>query len=166
MNRILLTGTALLTLISAGMPASAAPKYARQYQQVPLQQQSFGSGARVDEVDRNSPAARAGILPGDRIVGIDGKPIDDISDATPFVAGGGRPITIAIERGGTLMRVRASPPNGGWHPGALGITGTEYFFGHGDPSSDEPYVPGFADTYIPDPPPPPPPPPPLPPITN
>ena len=99
MNRILLTGAALLTLINAGMPTSAAPKHARQYQEVP-QQRSFGSGARVDEVDPNSPAARAGMRPGDRIVGINGTPIDGISDVIPFVAGGGRPITVDIERGG------------------------------------------------------------------
>jgi membrane-associated protease RseP (regulator of RpoE activity) len=128
MNRILLTGTALLTLINAGMPASAAPKHARQYQQVPLQQQSFGSGARIDAVDANSPAARAGMRPGDRIVGINGRSINGILDVIPSVEGGGRPLTVDIERGGTRVRVRVSPPNGRWQRGVLGITGTYYPF--------------------------------------
>jgi membrane-associated protease RseP (regulator of RpoE activity) len=155
MNRILLTGTALLTLINAGMPASAAPKQARQYQQVPLQQQSSGSGARVDEVDPNSPAARAGMQPGDRIVGINGRPIDNINDVTPFVAGGGRPITVDIERGGTHVRVRAAPPNGGWHSGALGIIGTYYPFCPGGNycESSDPPPPPIIDPPIPTPPP-------------
>jgi membrane-associated protease RseP (regulator of RpoE activity) len=126
MNRILLAGTALLTLISAGMPASAAHKHAARYRQAPVQQQWFGSGARIDEVDSNSPAARAGMRPGDRIVGINGRPINGISDVIPFVEGGGRSITFDIERGGTRMQVRASPPNGRWQRGVLGITGMEY----------------------------------------
>jgi membrane-associated protease RseP (regulator of RpoE activity) len=155
MNRILLTGTALLTLINAGMPASAAPKHARQYQQVPLQQQSFGSGARVDAVDANSPAARAGMRPGDRIVGINGRPINGILDVSPSVEGGGRPLTVDIERGGTRVRVRVSPPNGRWQRGVLGITGTYYPFCPGGRycESSEPPPPPFIDPPIPTPPP-------------
>jgi membrane-associated protease RseP (regulator of RpoE activity) len=153
MNRILMTGAALLTLLNAGMPANAADKHARQYQEVP-QQQSFGSGAPVDEVDPNSPAARAGMRPGDRIVGINGRPIDGISDVIPFVAGGGRPITVDIERGGTHVRVTASPPNGRWRRGVLGITGTYYPFcpgGNYCESSEPP--PPVIDPPIPIPPP-------------
>jgi membrane-associated protease RseP (regulator of RpoE activity) len=156
MNRILLTGTALLTLLNAAVPASAAQKYATQYQQAPIQQRSFGSGALVDEVDANSPAARAGMRPGDRIVAINGRPIDGISDVNPFVEGGGRPITLDIERGGRLVRVRASPPNGGWHVGALGITGTYYPFcpgGNYCASSDDAPPPYIPDPPIPTPPP-------------
>lgn len=156
MNRILLTGTALLTLISAGMPASAAPKHARQYQQVPLQQQSFGSGARIDGVDPNSPAERAGLRSGDVIVGINGSPINSHSDVNPFVArGGGRPITIDVKRGGTLVRLRATP-----RQGMLGYSYTYYPFCPGGNycASDDPPPP----PYIPDPPIPPPPPEPMP----
>jgi membrane-associated protease RseP (regulator of RpoE activity) len=155
MNRILLTGTALLTLINAGMPASAAPKHARQYQQVPLQQQSFGSGARVDAVDANSPAARAGMRPGDRIVDINGRSINGILDVIPSVEGGGRPLTVDIERGGTRVRVRVSPPNGRWQRGVLGITGTYYPFCPGGRycESSEPPPPPFIDPPIPTPPP-------------
>jgi membrane-associated protease RseP (regulator of RpoE activity) len=157
MNRILLTGTALLALINAAAPANATHKRAMRYQQAPIQQESFGKGVRVDATDRNSAAARAGLRPGDWLVGINGSPINGHSDMDPFVKeGGGRPITIIAERNGAHVRLRATPQNG-----ILGLTSTEFFFGRGEPSS---YVPGFADTYVPDPPPPPPPP--LPPITN
>jgi hypothetical protein len=37
MNRILLTGTAFLTLLNAAVPASAAHKHASRYQQAPVQ---------------------------------------------------------------------------------------------------------------------------------
>ena len=151
MNRILLTGTALLTLISAGMPASAAPKHARQYQQVPLQQQSFGSGALIDGVDPNSPAERAGLRSGDVIVGINGSPINSHSDVTPFVArGGGRPIAIDVKRGGTLVRLRATP-----RQGMLGYSYTYYPFCPGGNycESSDPPPPPIIDPPIPAPPP-------------
>jgi hypothetical protein len=37
MNRILLTGTAFLTLLNAAVPASAAQKHAVRYRQTPVQ---------------------------------------------------------------------------------------------------------------------------------
>src|ERR1700678_856962 len=113
MNRILLTGATLLTLISAGMPASAAHKHATPFRQAPLQRQWFGSGAQIEGVDRNSSAERAGLRSGDVIVGINGSPINNHSDVDPFVAqGGGRPITIDVKRGGPLVRLRATPRQG------------------------------------------------------
>jgi hypothetical protein len=49
MNRILLTGTALLALVGAAAPANAAYKDAMRCQQAPVQQESFGKGVRVDD---------------------------------------------------------------------------------------------------------------------
>ena len=147
MNRILLTGTTFLTLLNVAVPASAAQKHATRYQQAPIQQQLFGSGARVDDVDANSPAARAGLRPGDRIVGINGSPINNQSDVNPFVAGGGgRPLTLDVRRGGTLVRLRAAP-----RQGLLGYSYTYYPFcpgGNYCASDDDPPPP----PYIPDPP--------------
>jgi membrane-associated protease RseP (regulator of RpoE activity) len=151
MNRILLTGTTLLTLISAGMPASAAHKHATPLRQAPLQRQWLGSGALIDAVDRNSPAERAGLRAGDVIVGINGSPINSHSDVTPFVArGGGRPITIDVKRGGTLVRLRATP-----RQGILGYSYTYYPFCPGGNycESSDPPPPPIIDPPIPTPPP-------------
>jgi hypothetical protein len=154
MNRvILLTGT-LLALIGA-VPANAAPKHAaRYYQTMPTQGQWSGSGVKIDGVDPGSPAARAGLRPGDSIVAINGSPINGGNDVDPFVArGGGRPITIDIRRGGVVVRLRATP-----RQGMLGYSYTYYPFCPGGKycgSSDPPpYIPPPIPTPPPDPPPP------------
>ena len=142
MNRILLTGTALLALINAGLPAIAAHKHAARYQQPPVQQQWFGSGAYVEGVDPGSAAERAGLRPGDRIIGINGRPINNHSDVDPFVAAsGGHPLTLDVARGETRLRLRAAPhfglaptPYGGVERRRmLGYSYTRFQFGHGDP---------------------------------
>lgn len=152
MNRILLTGTTLLTLIGAAMPASAAHKHAIPFRQVPLQRQWLGSGAPIEGVDSNSPAERAGLRSGDVIVGINGSPINSQSDVDPFVArGGGRPITIDVKRGGTLVRLRATP-----RQGMLGYSYTYYPFcpgGNYCGSSDDAPPPDIPPPPIPTPPP-------------
>jgi membrane-associated protease RseP (regulator of RpoE activity) len=103
-----MTGTALLTLINAGMPANAAHKNATPYRQAPFQRQWSGSSTRVNEVEANSAADRAGLRPGDVIVRINGSPIDTSDDIDQFIASG-RPITIEVDRGGKLVRLRATP---------------------------------------------------------
>jgi membrane-associated protease RseP (regulator of RpoE activity) len=152
MNRILLSSA----LVTIAVAAQAAPRHATPVPATSQQPQWLGAGARIDAVDAGSPAARAGLRPGDRIVAIDGHPISSMYDVTPFVAGGGRPLTIDVARGGSILRMRAYPPNGRWQDGALGITGWVFHFGHGDPGftppPDPPYIPP------PDPPPPLPPP--------
>jgi len=114
MNKILPAGAILLALINAPVPASAAaPKHATRYQQAPVQQQWFGSGAPIAGVDADSPAAKAGLRPGDVIVGINGRPINNQSDVDPFLAGsGGHPLALDVNRGGTLVRLRATPQQG------------------------------------------------------
>ena len=149
MNRILTTGTALLALISAAAPANATRKQAMRYQQAPAQQESFGKGVRVDATDRNSAAAKAGLRPGDWLVGINGSPINGHSDMDPFVKeGSGRPITMVVERNGAHVRLRATPQNG-----MLGLTSTEFFFGRGESSSyiEPPAPPPDPPPYIPPP---------------
>ncbi len=148
MNRLFLFGTALLTLISVAVPASAAHKHGPRYRSALVQPQWVGSGERVDAVNPNSPADRAGLRPGDLIVGVNGNPVDGSTNISPLVTqSGGRPITIDIKRGATLLRLRATPRNG-----RIGITETIYPFGRGD------------DTYVEPPPPPPIPPDPIPPV--
>jgi membrane-associated protease RseP (regulator of RpoE activity) len=163
MNRILLTGIAVLGLSNATVPADAAHKQARRYEQAPVQAQWFGSGARVEEVVPNTAAATAGIRPGDLITGIDGRPVSGYRDIDFFVASSnGRPLAIDIDRGGTHVRLRASPrlailPTG--HGSVqqrrvLGISRTEFGFGHGSDSATDPVI---INPIIPDIPPPPPP---------
>lgn len=114
MNRILPAGAIVLTLVIGSVPAIAAGhQQATRYRQAPVQQQWFGAGARIDGVDSNSPAERAGLRPGDQIVGINGSPINNQSDVDPFLAGsGGRPLTLDVNRGGTIVRLRATPQHG------------------------------------------------------
>jgi membrane-associated protease RseP (regulator of RpoE activity) len=154
MNRILLTGTTLFALIGA-IPASAAHKHAARYQPAPVQGQWSGSGARIEGVDPNSPAERAGLRSGDLIVGINGSPINNHSDVDSFVArGGGRPITIDVKRGAAIVRLRATP-----RQGMLGYSYTYYPFCPGGEycgSSEPPppYIPPPIPTPPPDIPPP------------
>ena len=150
MNRMLLAGTALLMLINAGVPAHAAHKRATRYQ-VPVQPHWFGSGARIDEVDANSPAARAGMRPGDVVIGVNGSPVNSMYDI--HVGQNGRPLTVDVNRGGTLVRLRATPQRG--RP--LGITGTVFGFGIGGSGQGDP-PPPYIPPPAPDPPIPPPPP--------
>ena len=114
MNKILPASAIVLALVNAAVPASAAAhKHVTRYQQPYVQQQWFGSGARIDGVDTNSPAERAGLRPGDVIVGINGRPITGQSDVDPFLAGaGGRSLTLDVNRGGTPVRLRAMPQHG------------------------------------------------------
>ncbi len=110
MKRILLAGVAVLALSVATVPAAAAQRSQRGYDPVPRQPLSFASGARVEEVIANTPAARAGIRAGDVIVGINGRTIADYADIdAAMAANGGHPLTIDIDRGGTLLRLRATP---------------------------------------------------------
>ncbi|MGO9006026.1 MAG: PDZ domain-containing protein [Beijerinckiaceae bacterium] len=121
MNRIILMGTVLLVLGHAALAASPEQKPARHTDQAPVLQQP-GSGTKVDEVVPDSAAAKAGIRPGDVIIGIDGKPINTYFEIAPIVAlSGGRPLTIDIDRGGTRVRVKATPDRSN-EPTAQGST--------------------------------------------
>ena len=109
MNQIMLTGIALLGLISAAAPADATHRQARQYVQAPTRQQWVGSGVHVEEVVPHTGAARAGIRPGDVIVGINGGAVSGYPDLDSRVAAsGGRALVLDIIRGGTRLRVKAS----------------------------------------------------------
>ncbi|MGO9008398.1 MAG: PDZ domain-containing protein [Beijerinckiaceae bacterium] len=136
MNRIVLTGAVLLVLGHAAVAANPEQKPARHTDQAPVLQQP-GSGTKVDEVAPDSAAAKAGIRPGDVIIGINGKPINTYLDIAPILAAsGGRPLTIDIDRGGTRVRVKATPhrsneptPQDGAQHWLLGITHTETMSG-------------------------------------
>jgi regulator of sigma E protease len=63
----------------------------------------------VDVVSTNSPAARAGLQPGDRIVSIDGTRVRP-EDISRLISGSeGRPLTVGVERGGTEVTLSPTP---------------------------------------------------------
>ena len=109
MKQFMLTGIAVLGLMNATAPADAAHRHARRYVQAPAQQLSVGSGVHVEEVVPYTGAARAGIRPGDVIVGVNGSAIGGYPDLDSHVAAnGGRALTLDIIRGGRRLRIKAS----------------------------------------------------------
>jgi len=64
----------------------------------------------VAEVRPESPAAVAGIEPGDRFVSIDGTPVETFGDVQRIVSGrAGDPLTFVLERDGRQVTVTATP---------------------------------------------------------
>jgi len=64
----------------------------------------------VAEVRPGSPAAEAGIQPGDRFVSVDGVPIESFGDVQRIVSGrAGDQLTFVMERGGSEVTVVATP---------------------------------------------------------
>src|SRR5881296_109346 len=66
--------------------------------------------ARVGYVKPQSPAAQAGLRSGDRILAIDGEPVDGWSALQEKVrAHAGQPLAMEIERGGQRLTLRVVP---------------------------------------------------------
>jgi len=64
----------------------------------------------VAEVRPDSPAAIAGIQPGDRFVSVDGAPVESFSDVQRLVSGrAGDPIVFVMSRGGSEITLTATP---------------------------------------------------------
>lgn len=83
-----------------------------------------GTTAYVADVEANSPAARAGWLPGDAIVTVDGQAISDGSDLHDTITeNAGSPVGVTVRRGDTQVETtvtpRKNPPRG---QGATGIS--------------------------------------------
>jgi len=77
-----------------------------------------------------SPAEQAGFRLGDRIVSVDGRPVDDWDSLPPYIReNAGQPLTFAVERDGQRMTLTATPvdrdPTEG-ESGFIGIGATEY----------------------------------------
>ncbi|TPJ43551.1 RIP metalloprotease RseP [Mesorhizobium sp. B2-5-13] len=64
----------------------------------------------VAEITADSPAAKAGILPGDRFVSVDGSKVETFGDVQRLVSGrAGDTITFVMLRGGKEVTVTATP---------------------------------------------------------
>ncbi len=74
---------------------------------------------QVDEVAANSPAARAGLVAGDTILEVNGKPVNNIGDLQRNIQLKlGQPITLLTQRDEVRMVPRWQPPEG---EGAIGV---------------------------------------------
>ncbi|MFO1418126.1 MAG: Do family serine endopeptidase [Methylotetracoccus sp.] len=94
--------------------------------------ESFGfaepRGALVDTVKALSPAARAGVRPGDIVVAIDGRKVSEFSDLQPIIAElrPGAHVKLALWRDGTIHELSAEvgtyedPAGHAEHSGELG----------------------------------------------
>ena len=66
--------------------------------------------ARVDAVQPDSPAAAAGLRPGDVVLAIDGREVESFSDMQMIVSGSsGRTLQFLVDRGGTQIALPATP---------------------------------------------------------
>lgn len=66
--------------------------------------------ARVDSVLADSAAAAAGFKPGDLVVAIDGRPIENFAEMQRIVStSAGETLTIAVDRGGVQQVLKATP---------------------------------------------------------
>jgi S1-C subfamily serine protease len=68
-------------------------------------------GVEIVEVVENSPAAKAGLRPGDLVVEIDGEPLSDVGDLQRLMVGEriGRELLLRVDRGGRLLHVGIVP---------------------------------------------------------
>jgi regulator of sigma E protease len=64
----------------------------------------------VREVEPSTPAADAGLQPGDRIMAIGGQPVGSAEQVTQFIQSHkGQPITLSVDRGGQRKDITATP---------------------------------------------------------
>jgi regulator of sigma E protease len=79
---------------------------------------SQNPSTEVAQVQANTPAAAAGLHPGDRIVAVDGRRTGTFAQVSKAIGGSdGRPITVTVERGGrtiTLGPRRTVEEHGRW----------------------------------------------------
>lgn len=81
--------------------------------------------ARANSIRPGSAAMEAGMMPGDLIVSIDGKPVEAFEDLPRIVSGAlGKKLSIAVQRGNQRLTLTATPKP---HPNnpKLGVLGIE-----------------------------------------
>ena len=68
--------------------------------------------ARIAEVNQGSPAAAAGFLPGDVVLGVEGRRVESFSDFQRIIStSGGRTLTVQVARGDEKVQLVATPKN-------------------------------------------------------
>jgi len=81
------------------------------------------SPIEIEQVSPDSPAQRAGLQPGDKIVSVDGHQFHTVMPLVDYMqAGKGKPVTLSIDRKGEIlppMTVHPYQQDGGWRLGFL-----------------------------------------------
>jgi regulator of sigma E protease len=71
---------------------------------------SSSASTKVGEVETNTPAAKAGLQVGDRVVAVDGHAAKTFERVSQLIrASHGRPITVTVDRGGQLVKLGPRP---------------------------------------------------------
>src|ERR1700722_3187714 len=89
-------------LIPAGV-AAAAQRHSGDHRQWP------GPGYAVEDVGPNTPVASAGARPGDRIMAIDGRDVNNSDDIDRAMQRSGHLVVIDVERAGRRLRLKIAP---------------------------------------------------------
>lgn len=73
-----------------------------------------GRGVRIESIVAGSPAARAGLRPGDLLTAVDGRWTTSVTDtyAAAATSAPGRTVTVALERDGKELSVLLTPAQG------------------------------------------------------
>jgi len=77
-------------------------------------QLAVDTGVQVMQVESGTPAARAGLLPGDVIVAIDGKPVRNVDEVHRLLDAGsiGRKLPVRAVRGNEVVDLEVTPAEG------------------------------------------------------
>ena len=96
-----------LWITQAGPPEKKRPRIG-----IVLKEKEDRKGVWIERVTPESPAEKAGLLPGDQFVSIDGKEVQSLKDIHDAVAhkGWGREIVIIILRAGVKKEIRVILP--------------------------------------------------------
>jgi regulator of sigma E protease len=83
--------------------------------------------AVIAEVTQGKPGAKAGLLPGDRIVRAKGEPVADFHDVRLVISmNAGTPIEIQYDRGGTIRKTMLTPEREQGEFGPIGRAGIAF----------------------------------------
>ena len=67
-------------------------------------------GAKVGEVEKESPASWAGLKPGDRVIALEGQPVRAPSQIAEFIGKHGtNPLTLTVKRGAEQHEIKVTP---------------------------------------------------------
>jgi membrane-associated protease RseP (regulator of RpoE activity) len=101
----LLTAIVLIGLTAGLIPtaAAASPRHSDDHRHWQ------GPGYAVQDVGPNTPVATAGVRPGDRIMAIDGRAVNNSDDIDREMQRSGNLVVVDVERAGRRLRLKIAP---------------------------------------------------------